>query len=88
MVWNETSIEVMNEETFKRFVESYRCRICKTSLNLDNFGGLGDNHMIYCLDCKISGRYYLDAVHCALTLPRHPLTRLPPPPVPLANDYQ
>ena len=37
---------------FKEFVESCRCRICKISLNLDNFGGLGENHMIGCKDCK------------------------------------
>lgn len=41
-----------DEVWFKKFVESYRCRICKVDLNLDNFGGLGDNHMIFCIDCK------------------------------------
>lgn len=43
---------------FKKFVESYRCRICKVDLNLDNFGGLGPNHGIFCRNCyKISPRY-------------------------------
>lgn len=36
---------------FKDFVESYRCRICKKDLNLDNFGGLGSNHGIFCKNC-------------------------------------
>ena len=40
------------DKWFKKFVESYRCRICKTDLTLDNFGGLGENHMIYCKDCE------------------------------------
>lgn len=39
------------ELDFKKFVESYRCRICKTPLTLDNFGGLGPNHGIFCKDC-------------------------------------
>lgn len=39
------------DELFKDFVESYRCRICKTPLNLDNFGGVYENHGIACKDC-------------------------------------
>lgn len=39
-------------EWFKEFVEGWRCRICKTDLTLDNFGGTGENHMIFCKDCK------------------------------------
>lgn len=39
------------DEWVKDFVESYRCRICKTSLNLNNFGGLGPNHGIFCKNC-------------------------------------
>lgn len=38
---------------FKKFVESYRCRICKIPLTLDNFGGLGENHMIFCKNCAL-----------------------------------
>lgn len=34
-------------------LKNYRCRICKVDLNLDNFGGLGENHMIYCKNCSI-----------------------------------
>lgn len=40
------------EDWFKEFVESYRCRICKVDLTLDNFGGVGNNHMVFCRDCK------------------------------------
>lgn len=42
----------MTEDDFKKFVESYKCRICKQPLNLDNLGGLGENHMIFCKDCR------------------------------------
>lgn len=41
----------IDEKWFKKFVESYRCRICKEPLTLDNFGGTGDNHMIFCKKC-------------------------------------
>jgi hypothetical protein len=41
----------MNAEDWKNFVESWRCRICKKDLNLDNFGGLGPNHFIGCSEC-------------------------------------
>lgn len=41
----------IDDKMFKEFVESYRCRICKIDLTLDNFGGLGPNHMIFCKDC-------------------------------------
>lgn len=40
------------QDWFKEFVESYRCRICKEDLTLDSFGGIGENHMIFCKDCK------------------------------------
>lgn len=40
-----------DDKWFKDFVESYRCRICKTPLTLDNFGGIGPNHMIFCNTC-------------------------------------
>jgi len=36
---------------FKKFVESYRCRLCKIPMTLDNFGGLGPNHGIFCEKC-------------------------------------
>jgi len=36
---------------FKKFVESYSCRICKVPLTMGNFGGLGPNHGIFCKDC-------------------------------------
>lgn len=36
---------------FKTFVESYRCRLCKIQLSMDNFGGLGPNHGIFCGNC-------------------------------------
>ena len=39
------------EFDFKKFVESYRCRLCKVDLNMDNFGGLGPNHGIFCKNC-------------------------------------
>lgn len=42
---------VFSDKWFKEFVESYRCRICKTDLTLDNFGGLGPNHGIFCKSC-------------------------------------
>lgn len=42
-------------EWFKEFVEGWRCRICKKDLNLDNFGGVGENHMIFCKGCKYGG---------------------------------
>lgn len=44
--------EEQYDEWFKEFVESYRCRICKKDLNLENFGGIGVNHMIFCKNCK------------------------------------
>lgn len=53
------------EWSFKKLVESYRCRICKTPLDIGNFsqskigvqqplgclGSLGENHGIFCADC-------------------------------------
>jgi hypothetical protein len=45
-------MKVFDENWFKKFVESYRCRICKIPLNLENLGGFGENHMIYCKDCR------------------------------------
>jgi hypothetical protein len=52
----------------EEFIKGYRCRICKVDLNVDNFGGLGNNHGIFCLDCingeecinpsKILARYF------------------------------
>ena len=33
------------------FIKGWRCRICKTALTVDNFGGLGYNHGIFCSDC-------------------------------------
>lgn len=44
-------ISTIDDKWFKEFVESYRCRICKVSLTLDNFGGLGPNHGIFCNIC-------------------------------------
>jgi hypothetical protein len=41
----------LDDKWFKEFVESYRCRVCKIDLNLDNFGGLGPNHGIFCRKC-------------------------------------
>jgi hypothetical protein len=41
----------MQDLDFKKFVESYRCRLCKIPLTLDNFGGLGPNHGIFCEKC-------------------------------------
>lgn len=41
------------EKWFKGFVEGWLCRICKIPLTLDNFGGVGENHMIYCKDCGV-----------------------------------
>lgn len=56
MCQNETKRISEARIGFKKFVESYRCRICKIQLNLDNFGGLGENHGIFCkLLLKISG---------------------------------
>lgn len=39
---------------FKEFVESYRCRICKVDLTLENFGDLGPNHGIFCKNCRVT----------------------------------
>jgi len=52
--------KIIDEVWFKEFVESYRCRVCKTPLNLDNFGGIYENHGIACKECypKISVRYF------------------------------
>jgi hypothetical protein len=46
-----TDVGDFSEEWFKNFVESYRCRVCKKDLNLNNFGGLGSNHGIFCNIC-------------------------------------
>lgn len=48
-LWKSMNVSI--DEDFKKFVESYRCRICKKDLNLDNFGGLGPNHGIFCNIC-------------------------------------
>lgn len=48
---NKLEAEI-NDKWFKEFVESYRCRICKIDFDLNNFGGIGSNHMIFCKDCK------------------------------------
>lgn len=61
------------KDSFKEFVESYRCRICKKPLTLDNFGGLGENHMIFCIDCKNSGEIFIGCTSSALHDPHDPL---------------
>lgn len=43
--------EVLEDQSFLDFIKSYRCRVCKQSITEDNFGGLGPNHMIGCIDC-------------------------------------